>query len=145
MSADPLALHPSSAPLSVQSLDEQALTALYDCHGAGAFAIALRVMGDEDEATTIVTDAFLEIARGGRVSYPVDGVTPGAWLLVLVRDRAIRRLQSTGALAGRIAMVHGSLAQSSLTREPPDGAVAGAIAAIVHIDRRDSPVDTVPS
>ncbi len=73
--------------------DDAALATLYDRHGRAAYALALRVVGDGGTAEDVVQDAFVTIWRRAETYHPERG-TPRAWLLTVVRNRAIDVLRS---------------------------------------------------
>jgi RNA polymerase sigma factor (sigma-70 family) len=54
-------------------------------------AVAMRILGDLDEAEDMAQEALLEATR----RWPVDGVpaNPGAWLTTVARNRALNRLR----------------------------------------------------
>ena len=54
-------------------------------------AVAMRILGDLDEAEDMAQEALLEATR----RWPVDGIpaNPGAWLTTVARNRALNRLR----------------------------------------------------
>ncbi len=65
---------------------------LFDRYGGLAYAVALRVLGDECTAETVVLDTFLTIfKRSPTIPPPCGGVA--IWLHHIVRNRAIARLR----------------------------------------------------
>jgi len=71
----------------------QALGELYDRYADTALAVALRVVGDRTEAEDVVHDAFVAVWR------KIDRFDAGrgslrAWLLTVVRNRAIDRVRA---------------------------------------------------
>lgn len=76
--------------------DESALAALYDRHGATAFALALRVVGDRETAEEVVQEGFLSVWRGAATYRPERGTARG-WLLSVVRNRAIDVVRARAA------------------------------------------------
>ena len=71
----------------------EALGELYDAHASTALATALRVVGDREEAEDVVHDAFVAVWR------KIDrfDATRGslrAWLMTVVRNRAIDRVRA---------------------------------------------------
>jgi RNA polymerase sigma-70 factor (ECF subfamily) len=74
---------------SVVDRDHAALMALYDRHGRLAFALAYRVLGDAQGAEEAVQDAFLQVWRRAETFDRERGFGGRAWLLAIVRNRAI--------------------------------------------------------
>ncbi len=69
--------------------DPTALVALYDRHGRLAFALAYRVLDDGGTAEEAVQDAFLLVWRRAASFDAARGGSVRAWLLTIVRNRAI--------------------------------------------------------
>src|SRR5262249_4585685 len=78
--------------LRLRDRDSQALELLYDRYSRLAFALALRVLGDRDQAEDGVQDAYLAVWRGASTYDPGRGPVR-SWLLTIVRNRAIDRLR----------------------------------------------------
>lgn len=74
---------------AVVARDPTALMALYDRHGRLAFAVAFRVLDDPGAAEEVVQDAFLLIWQRADSYDPARGSGVRAWLLTIVRHRAI--------------------------------------------------------
>jgi len=72
--------------------DEQALAALYDRHGARAFSLALRILGDPETAEEVVLDVFWSIWQHAGAFMPERGRFT-TWLHALIRNRAIDALR----------------------------------------------------
>lgn len=77
----------------VAARDHRALMALYDRHGRMAFALAYRVLGDAQAAEEAVQDAFLQVWRRAETFDPARGSGGRAWLLTIVRNRAVDGLR----------------------------------------------------
>jgi RNA polymerase sigma-70 factor, ECF subfamily len=77
----------------MRSGDTEALGELYDRYAATALAVALRVVGDRDEAEDIVHDVFVVVWRkiGG---FNADRGPLRSWILTIVRNRAIDRIRA---------------------------------------------------
>ncbi len=69
--------------------DPTALMTLYDRHHRLAFALAYHVLGDAAEADEVVQDAFLVVWRRADSFTAARGGGVRAWLLTIVRHRAI--------------------------------------------------------
>ncbi len=76
--------------------DQQAFSQLYDHSSALLYTLAMRILGNHEEAAELLQDVYLEIWR--KVSrYDVGRGTPVAWLVTLTRSRAIDRLRARAA------------------------------------------------
>lgn len=76
--------------------DHQAFSQLYDQSSTLLYTMALRILGNREEAAELLQDVYLEVWR--KVSrYDVGRGTPVAWLVTLTRSRAIDRLRSRAA------------------------------------------------
>ena len=85
--------------------DHQAFSQLYDHSSTLLFTLAVRILGNPDEAAEVLQDVYLEVWR--KVSrYDVGRGTPVAWLVTLTKSRAIDRL--------RARVARGSQATNSL-------------------------------
>lgn len=73
--------------------DHAALMTLYDRHGRLAFALAYRVLGDAQGAEEAVQDAFLQVWRRAETFDRNRGFGGRAWVLAIVRNRAIDGLR----------------------------------------------------
>lgn len=76
-----------------RSGDSEALGELYDRHAGAALAVALRVTGDRQEAEDVVHDAFVVVWRKIARFDPERG-SLRAWLMTIVRNRAIDRIRT---------------------------------------------------
>ncbi|HXF68438.1 MAG TPA: sigma-70 family RNA polymerase sigma factor [Thermoflexus sp.] len=72
--------------------DEQALAALYDRHGARAFSLALRILGDPGAAEEVVLDVFWSIWQHAGTFMP-ERSRFTTWLYAMIRNRAIDQLR----------------------------------------------------
>lgn len=71
----------------------EALGELYDVYASRALATALRVVGDRDEAEDIVHDAFVAVWR--KIDrFDAERGSLRAWLMTVVRNRAIDRVRA---------------------------------------------------
>jgi len=76
--------------------DQSAFGQLYDRSSALLFALAFRILGDRDAAADLLQDVYLEVWNK-RVAYDVGRGSPMAWLVTMMRSRAIDRLRSRTA------------------------------------------------
>lgn len=65
-----------------------ALAALYDCYSARAYRLALSICRDDGYAQDAVQEAFVSVWKSS-ASYQIHRGTVAAWLLTVVRHRAI--------------------------------------------------------
>ncbi len=73
--------------------DQQAFSQLYDHSSTLLFTLAVRILGNREEAAELLQDVYLEVWR--KVScYDVGRGTPIAWLVTLTKSRAIDRLRA---------------------------------------------------
>lgn len=71
-----------------------ALASLFDCYGAHAYGLALRVVGDRALAEDAVQEAFLDVWRSAGRFRPELG-SPRSWILMLVHRRAVDLVRRT--------------------------------------------------
>ena len=87
-------LHPNRMTADAELLrrsvggDSAAFSVLVDRHQATAYAAARRILGPSPAAEDVVQEALLQLWRSGSQFSPQRG-SLRAWLLVLVRSRAI--------------------------------------------------------
>ena len=74
--------------------DEQALGALYDRWQPVVYALAVRILGDRDDAEDVVEDTFCQIWRQA-ATYETSRGTVATWILTVARSRALDRRRST--------------------------------------------------
>lgn len=77
----------------MRSGDREALGELYDRYASVALATALRVVADREQAEDLVHDTFVAVWQKIDRFDPMRG-TLRAWLLTVVRNRAIDRLRA---------------------------------------------------
>lgn len=71
----------------------EALGELYDAYASVALATALRVVGDREEAEDVVHDAFVAVWR--KIDrFDAERGALRAWLMTVVRNRAIDRVRA---------------------------------------------------
>ena len=71
--------------------DSQALEMLYERYAAQVFSLALAMLRDRDQAADLTQEVFLLVWRHAGIYRPSG--SPRAWLLQLVRNRAIDELR----------------------------------------------------
>jgi RNA polymerase sigma-70 factor (ECF subfamily) len=80
--------------------DQQAFSQLYDHSSTVLFSLALKILGNQEEAAELLHDVYLEIWR--KVArYDVGRGTPIAWLVTLTKSRAIDRLRARATQSSR--------------------------------------------
>jgi RNA polymerase sigma-70 factor (ECF subfamily) len=77
-----------------------AFEVLYDRHGASAYSLAYRIVGDRNAAEDVAQEAFLSIWRSN-ARYDRARGSVRSWVLSIVRNRAIDALR-TGGTAPRL-------------------------------------------
>ena len=77
----------------IRSGDPEALGELYDEHASAALATAMRVVGGREEAEDVVHDAFVTVWRKIG-SFNAERGAIRAWLMTIVRNRAIDRVRA---------------------------------------------------
>lgn len=82
--------------LRLQARDESALAELYDLHGALLYGVAVRIVRDTAEAEEAVQETWMQVWRSA-ANYDARRGTVAAWLLTLVRSRALDRWRATAA------------------------------------------------
>lgn len=86
---------PADAQLAarIRAGQSEALGELYDMYSSMALAVALRVVGDREEAEDLVHDAFVAVWR--KIDrFDADRGSLRAWLMTVVRNRAIDRVRA---------------------------------------------------
>src|SRR5438094_8100543 len=78
----------------IASGDESALAALYDRWVGIVHALALRIVGDADDADDVVEETFWQVWRRA-TSYEETRGGVSTWLLIIARARALDRRRST--------------------------------------------------
>jgi RNA polymerase sigma-70 factor (ECF subfamily) len=99
--------------------DHQAFSHLYDQSSALLYSMALRILGNRDEAAELLQDVYLEVWR--KVArYDVGRGTPVAWLITLTRSRAIDRLRARASRAQHVTKdaTDGSMTANVADRSP---------------------------
>jgi RNA polymerase sigma-70 factor (ECF subfamily) len=72
--------------------DVEALRDVYNRYGSLAYSLAVRILGDPGRAEDVVQDSFMRLWNSSASFDPTRG-SLRAWLLTLVRNRAIDQLR----------------------------------------------------
>ncbi len=80
--------------------DEAALVICYDLWSDRIHCLALRIVGDPDDAADVVEETFWQAWKSAD-RYERERGRPGAWLLMIARTRALDRLRSRGRARDR--------------------------------------------
>ena len=86
-------------------LDEAGFIALYDEMADRAYGLALRVIGDPQQAQEVTQEVFLEVWRKSATFDPAQGNGVG-WVLTIAHRRAVDRVRSSGATRRRDTSWH---------------------------------------
>ncbi len=82
--------------------DQSGLAQLYDASSALVFGLAMKVLADRTAAEEVTLDVFSQVWRQASM-YDSGRGTPGSWLMMLARTRAIDRFRSGYLERGRQA------------------------------------------
>lgn len=77
----------------IAAQDREALAEFYDQTAGALFSVALRIIGDPQEAEEIIQDVFVQIWEKAATFDPLIGV-PFHWAISITRNRSIDRLRS---------------------------------------------------
>lgn len=83
--------------------DTEAFAQLYDASSTILFTMAMRMLGDRDDASDLLQDVYAEVWRKGARYDPSRG-TPTAWLVTLTRSRGIDRLRSRASKGAKTSV-----------------------------------------
>ena len=98
--------------------DHQAFSQLYDQSSTLLFTLAVRILGNHEEAAELLQDVYFEVWR--KVSrYDVGRGTPIAWLITLTKSRALDRLRTRTARGHHATESVEAKAAVQLTEERP--------------------------
>jgi RNA polymerase sigma-70 factor (ECF subfamily) len=81
--------------------DPDAFEVLFDRHGGAAYSLAYRIVGDRPAAEEVTQEAFISVWRSGARFDAARG-SVRAWLLSIVRNRAIDFLRSRAGKAPKL-------------------------------------------
>lgn len=112
--------------------DAAAFAEFYDRHAGLLFGIALKVLASESEAEEVFQDACVAIWERAPLYDPAGG-QPLAWVVTLVRNRAIDRLRSVRRKAELIeaATVEAEIREAEAS-DAADEAISTEAAGAVH-------------
>lgn len=82
--------------------DPEAFEVFYDRHGGVAYSLAYRIVGERGAAEDVTQEAFISIWRSG-ARFDATRGSVRAWLLSVVRNRAIDFLRSKAGKAPKLA------------------------------------------
>ena len=113
--------HDAALVARVRQSDQQALAALYDRLGGLVYTLALRIVGEPDDASEVTQDVFLRVWQHADQFQPTRG-TVGAWLMGMTRNRAIDRLRQrqTGARQWEDELSDAAVAAAPATDDPTE-------------------------
>lgn len=98
--------------------DHQAFSQLYDQSSTLLFTLAVRILGNHEEAAELLQDVYFEVWR--KVSrYDVGRGTPIAWLITLTKSRALDRLRARTARGHHATESVEAKAAAQLTEDRP--------------------------
>ena len=121
----------------IRSGQTEALGELYDMHAATALAVALRVVGDRQEAEDVVHDAFVAVWR--KIDrFDAERGSLRAWVMTVVRNRAIDRIR-----ARRITVDVDDADERSMLRTGPNPTWEAALGRATATEMRAA-IDRLP-
>ena len=85
----------------IGSKDSAAFEVFYDRHGAAAYSLAYRIVGERAAAEDVTQEAFVSIWRSG-ARYDRARGSVRSWTLGIVRNRAIDLLRSRSGRAPKL-------------------------------------------
>lgn len=114
--------------------DAGAFEVLYDRHGAIAYSLAFRILGERTAAEDVTQEAFVSIWRSG-ARYDVARGSVRSWTLGIVRNRAIDALRSAAGRGAKLAFddsaleqrPSGDLTDAEALRRETAGEIRGAL------------------
>lgn len=81
--------------------DQAALATLYDQTSPQVFGLVLKILNNRGAAEEVTLDVYTQVWRQAH-TYDRTRGTPGAWLMMLARTRAIDRFRAGAVERGRI-------------------------------------------
>lgn len=117
--------------LRIRAGEADALDTLYGRYGRLAFALAYRVVNSPEAAEDVVQDAFLTVWRRAESYQPGRG-SVRAWLLTVVRNRAIDMLRARESRPKVVATLDDISSLTAGDDDPADAALRGVEASAVR-------------
>jgi RNA polymerase sigma-70 factor (ECF subfamily) len=103
----------------VERKDPAAFEIVYDRHGGPAYSLAYRIVGDRQAAEEVTQEAFLSVWRSGARFDRARG-SVRAWLLGVVRNRAIDVLRREAGRAPTVSLELETVPEQESRFEPTD-------------------------
>jgi RNA polymerase sigma-70 factor (ECF subfamily) len=85
----------------IAARDPEAFEVLFDRHGGAAYSLAYRIVGERGGAEDVTQEAFISVWRSG-ARYDRARGSVRAWLLSIVRNRAIDALRASSGKAPKL-------------------------------------------
>ena len=80
--------------------DQPALAEFYDASSAKVFGLVMKILADRTVAEEVTMDVYTQVWRRAS-TYDTERGTPGSWLMMLAKTRAIDRFRSSYLERGR--------------------------------------------
>ena len=87
-------------PARIAAGDQPALAEFYDASSAKVFGLAMKILADRTAAEEVTMDVYKQVWRRAS-TYDTERGTPGSWLMMLAKTRAIDRFRSSYLERGR--------------------------------------------
>jgi RNA polymerase sigma-70 factor, ECF subfamily len=119
----------------IAARDPAAFEVFYDRHGAAAYSLAYRIVGEQAAAEEVTQEAFISVWRSGARFDPTRG-SVRSWMLGVVRNRGIDALRSRAGKAPKLDFDDEAILEQRQARErteaeamrhETEGEVRGAI------------------
>lgn len=81
--------------------DQAALATLYDCSSPQIYGLVFKILGNREAAEEVTLDVYTQVWRQAHTFDESRG-TPGGWLMMLARTRAIDRFRAGFAERGKL-------------------------------------------
>ena len=120
--------------------DQAALAAFYDETSARAYGLAQHILGDADDAEDVLLDAYSQVWRSAASFDPSRG-SALAWLLVIVRSRAMDHLRRRSRQVRREQSLAGALESEGAAVAPDEGDVDAALRTRIRRALADLPAE----
>ena len=95
--------------------DADAFEVFYDRHGAAAYSLAYRIVGEQSAAEDVTQEAFVSIWRSG-ARYDRARGSVRSWTLGIVRNRAIDLLRTRSGKAPKLGFDDDARARAAALR-----------------------------